>query len=501
VTVDRPPAGTRRPGRPRPRASATADRLVSAAQRRLAITTLVVLAVLIAAVGVTTAVLASRQLDASIDGTLEAAAATELARLHEASSGTGGTGGTESARPGETESDEGDAGEGTPAPAHTAAPAATATPTRSATPAPAATTEEDDRAPAAADTFFLYLDEAGTVVQNPERVALPGLPDPAAAANAARSGRDLRTVQAGPVRVRLLTLAVPAEDAGTTNVTTLQSGFVLTLHDEQVDALLRSILVVGLAGLLAAALISVILTRRALGPVRAAFARERRFVAAASHELRTPIAVIRSSAEVLAREGNVSADGEMLVLDIVAEADRLGGLVAELSDLAVAQARPPETLEPVDLASVAADVARRARPLAEAAGLWLEAPGSPAAPAAIVRGDRDRIVQVTLILIDNAIRHTPASGVVRVTVGAVRGEGELAVADEGPGIPPQDRERIFEPFARLGTGSGAAASRSGGGSGLGLSIARTLVAGMSGTIRVDDAPGRGSVFTISLPLA
>ena len=492
--MDQPPAGPRRPERPRPGASATADRLVSAAQRRLAITTLVVLAVLIAAVGVTTAVLASRQLDASVDRTLEAAAATELARLHEAGGGTGGTGGTESARPGESEGEHEDPGEATPAPSPTAAPA------RTAAPAPTATSEDDDRAPAAADTFFLYLDEAGTVVQNPERVSLPGLPDAAAAAGAARSGRDLRTVRAGPVRVRLLTLAVPAEDAGPTNVTTLQSGFVLTLHDEQVDALLRSILLVGLGGLLAAALVSVLLTRRALGPVRAAFARERRFVAAASHELRTPIAVIRSSAEVLAREGNVTADGEMLVLDIVAEADRLGGLVAELSDLAVAQARPPETLEPVDLAAVAADVARRARPLAEAAGLWLEAPGSPAAPAAIVRGDRDRIVQVTLILIDNAIRHTPAGGVVRVTVGTVRGEGELAVADEGPGIPPQDRERIFEPFARLGT-PGSAAGGAGGGSGLGLSIARTLVTGMSGTIRVGDAPGRGSIFTISLPLA
>ncbi len=487
MTVDPPPAGTRRPGRTRPRASATADRLVSAAQRRLAITTLIVLAVLITAVGVTTAILAGQQLDASVDRTLEAAASTELARLHEANSRTS----SESPTPEETEGEQEDQGEATPAPARTATPLPTATP------GPTATPEDDDRAPAAADTFFLYLDAAGSVVQNPERVALPGLPDRAAADRAVASGRDLRTVQAGAVRVRLLTLAVSAEDSAASQVRTLQAGFVLTLHDEQLDSLLRSILMVGLGGLIAAALVSVLLTRRALGPVRAAFARERRFVASASHELRTPIALIRSSAEVLAREGNVNADGELLVLDIVAEADRLGGLVAELSDLAVAQARPPETLEPVDLANVAADVARRARPLAEAAGLWLEA---PAAPAVVVRGDRDRIVQVALILIDNAMRHTPEGGVVRITVGGARGGGELAVSDDGPGIPPQDRERIFEPFARLGQASGAGTGRSGGGSGLGLSIARAIVTGMSGTIRVDDAPERGSVFTISLPL-
>jgi signal transduction histidine kinase len=499
VSTDAPAGRPPRPGRPRPRATATPDRLVSAAQRRLAITTLVVLAVLITAVGLTTAILAGEQLDASVDQTLQAAASTELARLHEANGGAS----TESPKPGESESEQGDSGEGTPAPTRTVTP--------TAAPALTANPDDDDRAPAAADTFFLWLDSAGTIVRNPERVALPGLPDPAAAAKALAGGRDLRTVQAGAVRIRLLTLAVPSEDAGATQVTTLQAGFVLTLHDDQLASLLRSILMVGLGGLLAAALASILLTRRALGPVRAAFARERRFVAAASHELRTPIALIRSSAEVLAREGNVSADGEQLVLDIVSEADRLGGLVAELSDLAVAQARPPESLEPVDLAAVAADVARRARPLAEAAGLWLEAPSMPAAegrssrdrPRApvVVRGDRDRILQVALILIDTAIRHTPSGGVVRLTVRAASGTGELSVSDEGPGIPPADRERIFEPFARLGTAGRAGTGSDGGGSGLGLSIARAIVTGLSGAIRVDDAPGKGSVFTISLPLA
>jgi signal transduction histidine kinase len=472
-----PDALARRPGPSRARPAA-ADRLVTAAQRRLAITTLVVLAGLLVSVGATTAILAARQLDASVDRTLEAAAQAEIDRLRESSAT--GPAASEGAGPGESEGGQGDEGEASPVP--------TIAPTRAPAPRPSSA-DADDHIPAAADTFFLYLDSAADIVANPERVALTGLPDRAAASSAATTGRDLRTIQAGAVRVRLLTLLVPAGDGASPPFHALQAGFVLTLHDEQVDTLLRAIVIVGLGGLIGAAVVSVLLTRRALGPVRAAFERERRFVAAASHELRTPIAVIRSSAEVLGREGSVTNEGERLVSDIVAEADRLGGLVAELSDLAVAQAKPAASTQPVDLAEVAADVAHRARPMAEAAGLWLEA---PEAASVMVHGDRDRIVQVALILIDNAIRHTPPTGVVRVTVSAGRGVGELAVADEGPGIAPEDRDRIFEPFARLSPSAS-------GGSGLGLSIARAIVAGMAGRIRVGDAPGHGSLFTISLP--
>ena len=369
----------------RQRPSGTAERLVTATQRRLAVTTLLVLAALLGTVGITTAVLVERQLDASVDRTLEAAALAELDRLHEAAGAPGA-----SAEPGEQGSGDGSVGgsgatEGSEQEGDGGGP--TSTPNRAATPSPARVTpapvaiaslpspslDADDHSPAAADTFFLYLDAGGAVVQNPERIALAGLPDRAAVASATAAGRDLRTVNAGPVRVRLLTLPLSGEDVTSGAARTLQAGFVLTLHDDQADTLLRAILVVSLAGLLGAAVVSVLLTRRALIPVRAAFERERRFVAASSHELRTPIAVIRSTAEVLAREGKVAPDGARLLADIVAEADRLGGLVAELADLAVAQAKPAAIVGPVDLADVAADIAHRARPMAEAAGLWLEA--------------------------------------------------------------------------------------------------------------------------------
>ena len=227
---------------PGQRPAAPADRLVSTAQRRLAITTLALLVALLVVVGATTALLGQRSLDASVDRTLETAAVAELSRLHEATGPTGSAAPGESGGGGEQESEQ------TPAASHTAPGTQTAA---------TLATDADDHAPAAADTFFLYLDASGAVVANPERVALAGLPDRDAAVAASLRGRDLRTVRVGDVRLRLLSLAVPAEDGAGANIRTLQAGFVLTLHDEQSDTLLRSILVVGLGGLLGAAFVSV----------------------------------------------------------------------------------------------------------------------------------------------------------------------------------------------------------------------------------------------------
>ncbi len=113
---------------------------------------------------------------------------------------------------------------------------------------------------------------------------------------------------------------------------------MLTLHEQQESQLLWTIAIVSLAGLAGAALVTLLVTRRALVPIRAAFATERRFVAAASHELRTPVAIVRASAEILDREHLVAADGQPFVADIVSETDRLGRLVGDLLALASAEA-------------------------------------------------------------------------------------------------------------------------------------------------------------------
>jgi signal transduction histidine kinase len=419
--------------------------LLARTRRRLALGTLAVVGTLVLALGVATALVGISILDQEVDRALEASSTAYLAQLG-----------------GEVKPE--DSG------------------------------ESEGHEPQASDTFFLVLDASGAVVSNPSGVPLVGLPDLAAVDAAAQTGSDLRTVDANGTRVRLLT--VPIKEDGTT-VGWLQSGIVLTLHDRQAQALVLAIVLVGAVGLVGAALATLWITGRALVPIRAAFETERRFVADASHEIRTPAAVIRSSAEVLQREDLVAPPGRPLVADIVGEADRLGRLVEDLLALAASEqgALAIETA-PVDLVALARTAVRRATPLAEDRGLRLIGPGE-GVTAMAADADADRLLQVLLILLDNAFRHSPPGGT--VAVAAIRGadrRGRLEVADQGPGVPPAMREKIFEPFARMP----ASRSRADAGSGLGLAIARRLVELHEGTLTVADDPDGGARFVLDLPI-
>lgn len=425
---------------------APAGRLLASTRRRLAAITLLLIGALVLAIGAATAFIATRALDQDVDVALEQAAAAESQRL-------GGElpaiGGDEGAR----------------------------------------------RLPESSDTFFLVLDPSGTLVSNPSSVPRQGLPDLVAVAAARATGRDLRTVSDGTVPIRLLTVPL---GSGANPVGWLQAGFVLTLHDRQAGSLVLSVALVGLVGLAGAAIVTLFVTGRALVPIRSAFATERRFVADASHEIRTPAAIIRASAEVLEREGLVADDGRSLVADIVAESDRLGGLVDDLLALAASE-RGSLAIErhPTDLAEIARDTVRRAGPLAAERGIELLGPAEDGMVLPVV-GDRDRLVQLLLVLVDNAFRHSPDGG--RVTVAAAPAGGRAAtvtVDDEGPGVPADAREAIFEPFARL-PGS---RTRADAGSGLGLAIARRLAELHGGTLAATAAPGGGARFVLSLPAA
>ena len=406
--------------------------------------TLLLIGALVLAIGAATAFIATRALDQDVDRALEQAAIAESQRLA-----------------GELPATGGDAG--------------------------------DERPPEASDTFFLILDAGGVLVSNPSGVPRQGLPDVAAVAAARATGRDLRTVQDGTVPIRLLTL--PIGEAANP-VGWLEAGFVLTLHERQAGTLILAVALVGLVGLAGAALVTVFVTGRALVPIRAAFATERRFVADASHEIRTPAAIIRASAEVLEREGLVVEEGRPLVADIVAESDRLGGLVDDLLALAASE-RGSLVIErrPIDLAAIARDTVRRAGPLAAERGIELVGPPEDGTVLHVV-GDPDRLVQLLLVLVDNASRHSPPGGRVTVTAGPGGGRtAAVSVDDRGPGVPAEAREAIFEPFARL-PGSRI---RADAGSGLGLAIARRLAELHDGTLAATEAPGGGARFVLTLP--
>jgi signal transduction histidine kinase len=344
--------------------------------------------------------------------------------------------------------------------------------------------------PAVANTVILVLDARGSVIANRTGTLLPGLPDADAVSAASIATSDIRTVVTPNDTIRVLTRQVTS---GGGSAVFVQGGFDMELHDQQSRSLVLAILVVGALGLLAAAVIAFVVTGRALVPIRDGFESQRRFVADASHELRTPAALIRANAEVLEREGLVAGDGADLLADVIAEADRLGGLVGDLLQLAAwDETRLTLTTTQLDIAQVARETVRGASALAAEREVRLVMEAPAVAPAV---ADRARIVQLLLVLLDNAIDHSPTGGEVAVRVRAEGGAIVIHVDDQGPGIPEADRRRIFEPFTRLpGT------TRHGsGGTGLGLAVARRIAEAHGGTIEAGTPPAAGARFTVRLP--
>jgi signal transduction histidine kinase len=230
--------------------------------------------------------------------------------------------------------------------------------------------------------------------------------------------------------------------------------------------------------------------------------RQRSFVSDAAHELRSPLASIRTQLEVAQRTG----DWDQTVPDLLAEVARLARLVNDLLLLArldegrAGDARPAE---PVELGELAADLAGRYA--TARVPVQVDRPALPLR----VHGDPDGLRRLVTNLLDNAIRHAESRVSVRVAAEDCQDDGlraagrraegrwaQLTVQDDGPGIPVADRERVFDRFARLDDARG----RDAGGSGLGLPIARNLARAHGGTLTLDDAtPGVRAVLRLPLP--
>ncbi|OWY81648.1 cell wall metabolism sensor histidine kinase WalK [Rhodococcus sp. BUPNP1] len=217
----------------------------------------------------------------------------------------------------------------------------------------------------------------------------------------------------------------------------------------------------------------------------------RRFVADAGHELRTPLTTIRGFAE-LYRQG-ASTDTGMLMERIEREARRMGLLVEDLLMLARLDEQRPLDRSPVDLLAVAADAVHNARAVAPERTITLDIIDGPGTPE--VLGDDARLRQVLSNLVTNALTHTPPGADVTVRVGTADTDAVLEVADTGPGLDPDDRERVFERFYR----ADASRTRASGGSGLGLSIVAALVAAHGGKVEVESEKGVGSTFRVRIP--
>lgn len=201
---------------------------------------------------------------------------------------------------------------------------------------------------------------------------------------------------------------------------------------------------------------------------------------AIAHDLRTPLTRLRTRLEQWraardAREADAHADAA------IAEADRLLATFQSLLRLARIEAEPAAALAPVALDAVVADAVELWQAVAESAGLRIE---TELIVPVRVAGDRDQLFQLVANLLDNAVKYTPAPGTVRVSLARRGDEAVLAVADSGPGIPEDERERVFDRFVRLETHRGTP------GSGLGLSTVRAIAVRHGAAIRLADArPG------------
>lgn len=224
------------------------------------------------------------------------------------------------------------------------------------------------------------------------------------------------------------------------------------------------------------------------------------FIDNLSHELRTPLTTVSLLSETLAREADASGDAiparmRDRISRIEVETGHLVQMVNELLDLArIEGGRSVLRADEVDLARLARSTVERLRLFAERQGVELRVVVDGALPPA--RGDEDRLGQVIVNLVHNAVKFSPEGGPVTIRIGQRGDEIVTAVEDHGIGIPATDQPRIFERFYKVDR-----ARVRGGGTGLGLAIARHVVAGHGGRIWVTSEEGRGSTFSFSVPIA
>ncbi len=228
-----------------------------------------------------------------------------------------------------------------------------------------------------------------------------------------------------------------------------------------------------------------------LARIEELFKVEQRFVADVSHELRSPLTAVRGNLDLLRRgaaEDPVAREEALQAID--SEVGRMSRMVADLLLLARADAGVPIARERVELDTLLLDVYRQARLMANGVKVTL---GSE--DQATVMGDRDRLKQALLNLVDNAIKYTPSGGEVTLSLDKDTDWVRISVHDNGIGIAPENVPHLFDRFYRVDK----ARARDAGGAGLGLAICKSVVDGHNGKITVDSQAGKGSTFTIWLP--
>jgi signal transduction histidine kinase len=251
-----------------------------------------------------------------------------------------------------------------------------------------------------------------------------------------------------------------------------------------------------LAALVLVAAAGSVLVGQSIAPIERSIEQMQRFMADAAHELRTPLSVLRSRAEIALQQPRDGPRYVAALEGIAAESNRLARIVDDLLTLARADAgeRPVERSR-VFLDDIVLDAADAARVVADGTGVVLNVGEFEEAP---VDGDPHLLRQLVMILLDNAVKFTPIGGTVTVRIGSVEGHALLTVTDSGPGIPAEQLPHVFERFYR---GDPARPRHDGAasGSGLGLAIAHWIAVSHGAKLSLESGPGRGTTATARFP--
>jgi len=346
--------------------------------------------------------------------------------------------------------------------------------------------------PAGQETgIYVYpLSRQGTILFDPNLFAPPTPPDWDAGRAALQNGRDLRTLwTADGLPVRLLTYRLARSD----EFALLQLGYPLS--DQQT---LLTDFITGQA-LLAAALILVTgvaswwLAGRDIHASQRAIEQQRTFVANASHELRAPLTLIRAGIEV-AQRSLADVPARRLLSAALTDVDYMNRLIEDLLLLSrLDEQRLTFDLQALPLPAFLAEMRQQVQQLA--AGKTVQFCDDP--PAGAVLADGDRLRQVFLILLDNALRNLPDGGQICFSVAPQGGWLVVQVSDDGPGIPQEHLAHVFDRFYSVPGRKGAG----GASTGLGLAIARRLVEGMGGQIWIESEQGKGTCVSLRLRAA
>jgi signal transduction histidine kinase len=347
--------------------------------------------------------------------------------------------------------------------------------------------------PSVADTFVRVLDVKGQEVGQPQPALKklfnsPSLNGPKDDAEAGQSA-DTRVWNGAELYMVHTSAVLNPKSKKVVGV--MQVAQPISWVGDALSGLVRQLVLASAIAILLGALASLLMATRSLRPISRAFQRQREFVADASHELRTPLTLIRTNVEAWLRRAN--GQTRTYAQSIVEEVEQLNRIVGDLTTLALADARQLRlNPRPIELNEVVQGLITQATPLADERGVRL----CPDLNGGVrVDADLVRVRQLLLILIDNALSHTPAGGRVSVGVARQNGRAQVTVTDTGEGIPTGDLPHIFERFYR----ADKARTRENGGSGLGLAIAKWIVEAHKGDIAVTSAEGRGTEVAISLP--